>query len=134
MIRLLLIFALATGCAKDPSSAAGETPEAGAASGASGGSNASGGSGDKPSFAVPPVDPGADPVKAYAECRDRVEGPEAAGECSADSDCVKAGCSKEVCLASSNAEGFNTTCDAQPCFKVLDECKCVQTKCTWSVK
>lgn len=73
-------------------------------------------------------------AELYAECKERVEGREVDGECTTDEDCVAAGCSTEVCMTKANAEGFTTTCDAQPCFEALDTCGCVEGRCSWSVK
>ncbi|MEY3213252.1 MAG: hypothetical protein RIT28_3733, partial [Pseudomonadota bacterium] len=42
--------------------------------------------------------PFADPVGMYQRCHDRVELPEADGECQADADCTRAGCSAELCV------------------------------------
>jgi hypothetical protein len=41
----------------------------------------------------------------YEGCRRRVEGAEVAGECATDADCVRAGCSQEICLSSGGAHG-----------------------------
>ena len=77
--------------------------------------------------------PDADPTQVYEACRERVEGPETAGECSTDADCVAVGCSQEMCVAASQS-GLMSTCERLPCFSVLDACGCVEGLCSWSVK
>ena len=74
-----------------------------------------------------------DPQALYAPCRVRVEGPEADGECSADADCVKGGCSGEVCATPKSLEGMMGTCEVLPCFEVLQACGCNDGRCTWTV-
>lgn len=74
------------------------------------------------------------PRTIYEACRERVEGPEAAGECATDADCAKAGCSGEVCVTAATAADLTTTCDVLDCFRVLDTCGCVEGVCSWSVK
>jgi eight-cysteine-cluster-containing protein len=74
------------------------------------------------------------PEGLYARCEERVEQPQVEGECSSDDDCVRAGCSREVCTSASSAEGLNTTCEGRVCFAVLDTCGCVEGTCRWSLK
>ncbi|MCB9779125.1 MAG: hypothetical protein H6742_11225 [Alphaproteobacteria bacterium] len=74
------------------------------------------------------------PAELYAGCRERVEQPEADGECSADADCAATGCSGERCVAASVAGDLMSTCEVQPCFQVLDHCGCVEGRCSWSLK
>ena len=69
----------------------------------------------------------------YASCQERVEGPSTPGECSSDADCMRVGCSQEVCIASSQGD-IVTTCEIRPCFRVLDACGCKDGTCTWSLK
>lgn len=69
----------------------------------------------------------------YAQCRERVEGPEADGECSTDADCRTGGCSGEVCATVAAVEGLMGTCEVLPCFSILKECGCVEGRCSWSV-
>ncbi|GEM_PF-2214321 len=76
--------------------------------------------------------PDADPQQVYEACRERVEGPEAAGECATDEDCVAVGCSTEMCVASSQS-GLMSTCERLPCFTVLSSCGCNEGLCTWTV-
>jgi len=76
---------------------------------------------------------GPTPAHLYAECKERVEGRQVAGECDTDADCVASGCSGEVCLARANAEGLVTTCEVLPCFAVLTACGCIEGSCSWSV-
>ena len=76
---------------------------------------------------------GASPLALYEGCRERVEGPSTAGECSADSDCVKTGCSQELCVAASASE-LMSTCEILPCFSVLKECGCVEGICAWQIE
>ncbi len=87
--------------------------------------------------AGPAEAPPAAPLTAealYGSCRARVEGPEAAGECSSDEDCTKTGCSGEVCTTRDKAAGMMTTCEVLPCFQVLDTCGCVEGICSWALK
>jgi len=74
------------------------------------------------------------PSSIYAACRERVELPEVAGECQTDADCVKSGCSSEVCTSKSAAEGLLTSCEVQDCFGVLDGCGCQAGVCTWTLR
>ncbi len=74
------------------------------------------------------------PSEMYAMCKDRVEGADLAGECSSDADCVKAGCSQEMCISSSDsAKGIMSTCEVRPCFAILKDCGCVSGVCSWRV-
>jgi len=76
-----------------------------------------------------------DPVKAYEECKTRVEGVSTEGECAADTDCVATGCSKELCVSKvAAADGLVSPCEVLPCFAVLDTCGCQEGACVWSVK
>lgn len=88
-----------------------------------------------PPAAAPPEAPedALSPASLYAECRDRVEGREKDGECATDADCAKAGCSSEVCVTATLAPEVMTTCEARPCFAVLDTCGCVEGRCSWSL-
>ncbi|MFT7520904.1 MAG: hypothetical protein ACI9MC_003055, partial [Kiritimatiellia bacterium] len=45
-------------------------------------------------------------AELYAQCHDRLEFPESAGECSADADCTKAGCSQEICTTPAASAGM----------------------------
>lgn len=83
---------------------------------------------------APAPAPTATPEELYEKCRDRMEKPEADGECTSDSDCASAGCNQEVCVTVPKSKDLNTTCDAQPCFKVADTCGCHDGKCTWTLK
>lgn len=74
------------------------------------------------------------PRALYAACRDRVELPEAAGECSVDADCVRAGCGGDVCVTTQAAKDLVTTCDVPDCASVLDSCGCHEGLCTWTLK
>jgi eight-cysteine-cluster-containing protein len=74
-----------------------------------------------------------DPQSLYEGCRDRVEGTETDGECTADADCVKTGCSSELCIAKSAAAGVMSTCEVRTCFQVLESCACQQGHCRWVV-
>jgi len=73
------------------------------------------------------------PGALYEQCRDRVEQPEADGECSGDADCVATGCGREVCTTAAHAD-LTTTCEIRQCFSVLQSCGCVKGRCTWSLK
>jgi eight-cysteine-cluster-containing protein len=74
-----------------------------------------------------------DPQALYAQCRERVEGPEADGECSADADCVRGGCSQEICATPAALADLMSTCEVLPCFQVLQGCGCHEGRCTWTV-
>ena len=96
-----------------------------------------------PEPSVPPVEvapaPEPAPVAAspealYAECRDRVEGHEAAGECDDDADCGRTGCGSEVCTTTAEVPNVMSTCEERPCFAVLDACGCHDGRCTWTVR
>ncbi len=81
----------------------------------------------------PPVDR-ATPTALYDQCHDRLELPEAAGECTTDADCGSVGCGKEVCTTTKAGAEVMSTCEDRPCFKVLDACGCHDGKCTWTLK
>jgi len=84
--------------------------------------------------APPPVEhPASTPAELYAECRDRVEGPEADGECTSDDDCVRVGCGSEVCTTVTAGADLVTTCEDRVCFHVLDTCGCHDGRCTWTL-
>lgn len=55
-----------------------------------------------------------------------------AGECSRDSDCVRAGCSSQLCLPASQGDTA-TTCEYVPEYACLAQttCGCVQGLCSW---
>ncbi len=76
----------------------------------------------------------ATPQALYEECRERVENPQAESECQTDADCKAAGCSNEVCTTVAEAANIMTSCDVQPCFRVLDACGCHEGQCTWTLK
>jgi len=83
---------------------------------------------------VPVAPAGPTPASLYAECRDRVEGPQEEGECSGDADCSSTGCSKEMCVTAAEAPDMMTTCEALPCFQILDTCGCREGVCAWTLK
>jgi eight-cysteine-cluster-containing protein len=70
----------------------------------------------------------------YDECKGRVEGPSAAGECTKDDDCAVGGSSGEVCVTTLFAAELVTAAEKMPCFAVLDTCTCQKGTCTWTVK
>ncbi len=74
-----------------------------------------------------------DPQSLYEGCRERVEGTETDHECTADADCVKTGCSSELCIAKSVAEGVMSTCEVRTCFQILESCTCQEGRCRWVV-
>ncbi len=82
----------------------------------------------------PPAGTARTPAEMYAECRDRVEGPEQAGECTTDADCAQAGCGQEVCTTGKMAAEVMTTCEMRLCFEVLDTCGCREGTCSWALK
>ncbi|MCK4552752.1 eight-cysteine-cluster domain-containing protein [Candidatus Pacearchaeota archaeon] len=58
------------------------------------------------------------------------------GSCSSDFDCIKGGCSGQVCQ-SKNEEPIITTCEFRECYnaeKYDMQCKCVNEKCQWNPK
>ncbi len=73
-------------------------------------------------------------AEQYALCKVRVEGSDTPGECTADADCQRAGCSQELCISSTEAAlGVMSTCEVRPCFAVLTTCGCHDGICAWSV-
>ncbi|MBU4501571.1 MAG: eight-cysteine-cluster domain-containing protein [Nanoarchaeota archaeon] len=55
------------------------------------------------------------------------------GKCESDDECVKGGCSSQLC-ESKNEEPLNTICDYKECYnadKYGLSCKCVENKCQW---
>ncbi len=87
-----------------------------------------------PSTVRPVSVPPSSPDERYAACRDRVEGPEAPGECGSDGDCARAGCGDHVCTTTVAALGLTTTCDVPDCADLLDVCGCHDGRCTWSLR
>jgi eight-cysteine-cluster-containing protein len=83
--------------------------------------------------AVPPA-PVQTPQELYAACMERVENPQADGECKTDADCATTGCGGEVCSTVANKPNVTTTCEDKLCFKVLDVCGCHEGHCTWTLK
>ena len=58
----------------------------------------------------------------------RVEGVGAENACSSDAECVRTGCSREVC----SAEPMVTTCEVRTWPQQMGaECGCVQGQCVW---
>lgn len=58
----------------------------------------------------------------------RVEGIGASNMCSSDADCMRSGCSSEVC----SAERLVTTCEARDWPHLQGaECGCVEGQCIW---
>lgn len=53
-------------------------------------------------------------------------------ECSKDSDCIKAGCSGQLCVPLTS-EGIITTCEYREEYGCLREttCSCISRKCAW---
>jgi len=55
-------------------------------------------------------------------------------QCSSDNDCVKGGCSGQICQSKSDEQMF-TTCEYRDCYdenKYGLECKCIDNQCLWS--
>lgn len=55
-------------------------------------------------------------------------------ECSQDSDCMKSGCSGQLCIPKSQKQDSYTICDFKPeyeCYSKQD-CLCKNNKCEWS--
>ena len=83
---------------------------------------------------APASTPAVTPEDLYAKCHDRMEAPEAAGECKVDADCATGGCNQEVCTTVAKSKDWNTACDQQPCFQVADTCGCHDGVCSWTLK
>ena len=61
-------------------------------------------------------------------------GTSTSGECYSDEDCIKSGCSGQVC-ASKKEEQIMTICEYRDCYnseKYNLKCKCTENKCQWS--
>ncbi len=86
-----------------------------------------------PAEVLAPHAPKLEPKVLYADCKERVEGPEADGECTADADCTRAGCAQEVCLPAAQAAELMTTCEDKLCYQALDACGCHEGRCTWTL-
>ena len=83
---------------------------------------------------LPPVGTTRSAAELYIECEERVEGRSLPGECRTDADCVRAGCSGELCISEQEAAlGPMSTCEVRPCFAVLQACGCQEGVCRWSV-
>jgi eight-cysteine-cluster-containing protein len=124
MIRLFLVVGLLVGCKNGKTEPPAPDPAPVAPT-------------EAPAPPAPPPPPPAapaDPKALYAECRDRMEKPETAGECKADADCAVTGCGKEVCTTAKGAGDVMTTCENKPCFLVVENCGCHEGACTWNVK
>lgn len=55
------------------------------------------------------------------------------GACASDDDCVRAGCSKQVCQSAAEARKV-TTCEFRECYdpaRYSLSCKCVDGGCGW---
>lgn len=83
-----------------------------------------------PKSPPPAVDP--DPRTAAVSESDalyeRVEGTALANACGSDADCMKTGCSGEVCAA----EEITTSCEVQDWPQGADaDCGCVDGQCVW---
>jgi len=56
------------------------------------------------------------------------------GVCETDADCIKGGCSEQVCQ-SKNEEPIATTCEYRNCYNPVPyktNCLCIENKCKWS--
>jgi eight-cysteine-cluster-containing protein len=90
-----------------------------------------------PVNSTPEIAEASPPVEAAAcaeVVEDRLEGPEAAGECTQDADCQAAGCSGEVCVTVASAADVMTLCEVLPCQAVLEACRCQDTLCRWTLR
>ncbi|MEZ4240259.1 MAG: hypothetical protein R3F59_29710 [Myxococcota bacterium] len=83
---------------------------------------------------APEPEPAATPQSLYEACIDRVELPQADGECTKDEDCATAGCGNEVCTSTKEQANVMTTCEDRLCFKVLEACGCHEGHCSWTLK
>lgn len=128
MVARALLVVLLVGCGRRATVATGDPPPPELV-------ERSGGADDgSPGPAGGSLGPAATPQELFASCEGRVEQPEQDGECASDGDCVRAGCSSEVCTSRPSAADIMTTCEILPCFDVLDACGCVQGRCRWSLK
>lgn len=55
------------------------------------------------------------------------------GECASDADCVRAGCSSQLCVPASQANDTASTCEYLPEYACLAQttCGCIDGKCGW---
>ena len=55
------------------------------------------------------------------------------GVCSKDEDCVRAGCSSQLCVLKEGSEGLVTTCEFKEEYNCLKftECGCSNNNCGW---
>ena len=56
------------------------------------------------------------------------------GQCASDSDCIRDGCSKQVCRSIKEGAVF-TTCEWRDCYdpaKYNMRCKCAEGRCQWT--
>lgn len=54
-------------------------------------------------------------------------------ECLSDNDCVKSGCSSQLCVPKEKASNTITTCewkDEYQCYQ-NGNCRCINSKCSW---
>jgi eight-cysteine-cluster-containing protein len=79
------------------------------------------------------VPPPPTPAALYAACEERVEGPQAADECSVDADCAAGGASGEICTTTEAVGELISTAEKRMCFAVLDTCGCTGGRCTWTL-
>ena len=61
--------------------------------------------------------------------------PTSSAECAVNSDCMKGGCSSQICAPAAQ-EGIITTCEYRPEYDCYQEanCGCVQGTCGWTEK
>jgi eight-cysteine-cluster-containing protein len=54
-------------------------------------------------------------------------------ECNEDSDCVRTGCSSEICIQAEKAGDVITDCSVRPHYECLqvDRCGCIGGRCGW---
>ena len=56
--------------------------------------------------------------------------------CSAENDCIEAGCSSQICQSKTEEPVF-TTCEYRDCYNpelYNLECKCIENKCQWHLE
>ncbi|MEM4272621.1 MAG: eight-cysteine-cluster domain-containing protein, partial [Candidatus Bilamarchaeaceae archaeon] len=72
-------------------------------------------------------------VSEYAAGQNKTSQPAPAVECSVDSDCVRAGCSSQLCVPSASA-GIVTTCEYKSEYDCLplSHCGCNEGRCGWA--
>lgn len=83
---------------------------------------------------LPPAN-GSDDGTGPRDGREAFCGTSTYGACQTDADCVRAGCSGQVCANSEEAQDIMTTCEYRQCYDARSYalgCGCVQGQCQWA--